>query len=101
FHYLEKEVMNVIGKEKKVSCIISGTAQGADSLGEKFAHKYQIPVKRFPANWNCYGKKAGILRNRQMAQYASNNGILIAFWDGQSPGTKNMIEISKDMGLKV
>lgn len=65
------------------------TWHGADYLGEKYAEYYKIPVKPFPAEWNKYGKKAGVLRNEEMAKYAN---CLIAFWDGKSKGTANMIE---------
>ena len=82
--------------------IISGTAKGADTLGEQFAFNYGIKVKRFPANWNAYGKSAGYIRNEQMAKYAVSDGsygVLIAFWDGKSKGTKHMIDIAKKQGL--
>lgn len=84
--------------------IISGTANGADRLGEAFAKKYGIEVKRFPAQWHKYGKSAGYVRNNIMAQYAAKSnelGVLIAFWDGKSRGTKMMIDIAKKNNLKV
>ena len=67
--------------------IISGTAKGADRLGEQFAAEFDIPVNRFPADWNKHGKAAGPIRNELMAQ-ACTNAIL--FWDGKSRGTHNM-----------
>ena len=58
-----------------------------------------------PANWEYYGKRAGMIRNGEMARYASedpdNEGILIAFWDGKSRGTKGMINIAYRTGLEV
>ena len=84
--------------------IISGTANGADRLGEAFALKYGIEVKRFPAQWHKYGKSAGYVRNNIMAQYAAKSdelGVLIAFWDGKSKGTKMMIDLAKKNNLKV
>lgn len=84
--------------------IISGTARGADRLGETFALKYKIKVKRFPAQWNKYGKKAGYVRNKIMADYAAKSdmcGVLIAFWDGESRGTKMMIDMAKKNNLKI
>jgi hypothetical protein len=84
--------------------IISGTAKGADRLGEQFAALYNIPIKRFPANWTAYGKRAGAIRNADMAKYDSEDdcyGMLIAFWDGKSKGTKNMIDIAERYGLDV
>lgn len=70
--------------------IVSGEARGADTLGEAWAEEYGVPVKKFPANWNKYGKRAGHVRNELMGNYADE---LIAFWDGESKGTKDMIDI--------
>ncbi len=78
--------------------LVSGTARGADSLGEFWAQSRGIPVQRFPAHWDRYGKAAGMVRNAEMARYGSH---LIAFWDGQSPGTRNMIETAEGFGLPV
>lgn len=54
--------------------------------------------------WGFYGKKAGYLRNVEMAKFAIDNmnkGLLVAFWDGKSKGTKWMIDIAKRYGLDV
>ena len=77
--------------------IVSGTARGADSLGEKYAKENNLVLKQFPANWDKYGKRAGYLRNSQMADYAD---YLVAFWDGESKGTSHMINLAKEKGLK-
>lgn len=50
--------------------VVSGTANGVDSLGEVWALGAEVPVQRFPAQWQKYGKSAGFKRNRQMADYA-------------------------------
>lgn len=83
--------------------IISGHANGADTLGEKFAIEMGYKLTLFQANWNKYGKSAGPIRNRQMAEYANENGngVLFAFWDGHSKGTKNMIDMAKRYGLEM
>lgn len=89
-------------KENNNVTIISGAAKGADQLGERFARKYRYNLKCFPAQWDTYGKSAGPIRNRKMAEYASEgHGILFAFWDGNSRGTKSMIELAKKYGLEV
>ena len=91
-----------INDSRRVLEIISGTANGADKLGEKFAEVYKLPVKRFPADWDEFGKRAGYVRNAQMAEYAKeDNGVLIAFWNGISKGTRHMIDLAKKHGLKV
>lgn len=81
-----------------ISEIVSGKAKGADSLGESYAEARRIPVAEFPADWNGLGKKAGYVRNAQMAEYGD---VLVAFWDGKSRGTKMMIKLAKSKGLKV
>lgn len=82
--------------------IISGAARGADTLGEVFAHRNSLSLVKMPAKWDIYGKRAGYLRNEEMANYAAEGiGILLAFWDGKSHGTKHMIQIAKAKGLEV
>lgn len=81
-----------------ISEVVSGCAQGADAMGERFARRYNIPIKEFPANWSKHGNAAGPIRNAEMAKYAE---ALIAFWDGKSKGTTNMIETATKLGLKV
>ena len=77
------------GFEQEMSEIVSGGARGVDRMGEHFASLYKIPLKVFPADWNKNGKAAGPIRNAEMAKYAD---ALIAVWDGESRGTKNMID---------
>jgi hypothetical protein len=76
--------------------IVSGTARGADQLGERFAKEMGCSIKRFPANWDKYGKRAGYIRNKQMAEYAD---VCVVFWDGRSRGSKLMIDLAKEYGL--
>lgn len=80
---------SVKGIVRRSDTVISGGARGADSLGEAFAEKNGLDVERYPAEWDKYGKAAGHRRNHRMSLEADG---LIAFWDGRSPGTKNMIE---------
>jgi hypothetical protein len=84
--------------ELKITEVVSGGARGADKLGEQWAAENGVPLKIFPAQWSIYGKGAGYIRNREMAQYAD---ALIAFWDGKSKGTANMINEAKKQGLTV
>ena len=69
--------------------VVSGTAIGADRLGEKWAIANGIPIKEIPADWNRYGNAAGPMRNKAMAEYAD---AAIVVWDGKSPGSRNMVE---------
>ncbi len=70
--------------------VVSGTARGADSLGEGYAEFREAELLRMPANWEMYGKSAGYRRNEEMAHLA--DGAVI-FWDGRSRGTQHMIDL--------
>ncbi len=78
--------------------IVSGGARGADGLGERYARERGYALKVFPAEWKKRGRAAGPIRNGQMAGYAD---ALIAFWDGQSSGTRDMIRKAEERGLRV
>lgn len=84
--------------EQKVSLVVSGCARGADRLGEKWAAGVGIPISRFPAEWDTHGKSAGYIRNTAMAE---NADVLVAFWDGNSRGTKHMIDVATKKKLQV
>lgn len=85
--------------------IITGGANGADTLGEDYAIEHRIPHTVFPAKWELFGKSAGFIRNARMLQYAKDEAdetpVVVAFWDGKSRGTKHMIDISKSGGATV
>jgi len=91
------EVVKTINDEIE---IVSGCCRGADVLGEQYANAHNIPVVRFPADWERYGRRAGYIRNKAMAEYAAG-GTLIAFPVGKSIGTRMMIGLARDHGLKV
>jgi hypothetical protein len=78
--------------------VVSGRARGVDLYGEQWAEENDIPIKKFPADWVKFGKRAGPIRNVEMADYAEG---LIAIWNGTSRGTKHMIETARKKGLIV
>lgn len=82
----------------EVTSVVSGKANGGDTLGERYARLNSLPVYEYPADWKQYGKSAGFIRNEEMADNAE---ALIALWDGFSKGTKNMIEIARRKKLPI
>jgi hypothetical protein len=72
-----------------ITLLVSGGAKGADTLGERYAKEHNIETKIFLPDWEKYGKKAGFLRNTDIINEAE---LIIAFWDGQSKGTKDSID---------
>ena len=80
--------------------IIHGCAKGADSIAGRVAEKNGWSVEEYPADWNYYGNGAGIIRNRQMLKKGKPD-LVLAFWDGKSRGTANMIELAERAGVTV
>ena len=74
--------------------IISGTARGADQLGERYAKERGCQLERFPANWSRYGKSAGYERNTRMARHAD---AAVIFWDGESRGALHMANTMENL----
>ncbi len=81
-----------------ITRVVSGMAGGVDTLAVRYAREHGLPCDQFPAEWRKWGRGAGYRRNVQMARHAD---ALIAVWDGQSPGTRHMIEVAKARGLRV
>ena len=74
----------------------TGGALGVDTWAEHTAIDLGIPYRRFDADWDTYGKRAGFLRNEQMIQGAFQ---LQAFWDGKSNGTLHAIKYAASIGV--
>ena len=73
--------------------IVSDCTKVAAKLAEEYAKRLGLALKVFPADWKRYGRAAGPIRNREMLSYImEGNPVVAAFWDGQSKGTKNMID---------
>lgn len=104
YESLKSVCTQVLHKQSNIE-VVSGTAEGADKLGEDFAIESNLGLKSFPAPWTDiegkpdnqigtrkdgkkYWKAAGHFRNQQMAEYAD---AAIIFHDGKSRGTSNMI----------
>lgn len=94
---LLKSKLNFYFQNIEVKEIVSGAARGTDTLGEQYAKEHNIPIRQFPADWGL-GRMAGPLRNEEMAKYAD---ALVAFWDGKSRGTNDMINRARAHNLKI
>lgn len=81
--------------------LIHGAARGADTLAEQVAmSRFGWGILRYPADWSKYGNAAGYIRNKQMLEEGKPD-IVLAFWDGKSRGTANMIQLAKAAGIEV
>ncbi len=81
--------LSEIPKESNI-IIVSGCASGADAIGQRYAKENGLEVEKYPADWKKYGKSAGPIRNKQMAEVCD---YVICFWNGKSKGTKSMIDL--------
>jgi len=91
---IDKEFLGTI--KHLITEVVSGEARGIDKSGEAWAEENNIPVKKFPADWDRLGKRVGHVRNQQMAEYA--DGVAL-FAGGR--GTDNMFKCAKKEGITV
>lgn len=98
YEYLKESMDYFLSKIKRKIVIVCGAARGADILGARYAEECGYEVRYYPADWKSNGKSAGFIRNLEMAQ---NADALVAFWNGQSSGTKHMIETARKYRLLI
>jgi len=100
YEFLKEKAMKLLANKIGVYNvkIVSGAARGADKMGEQFADEYGLEKVLCPADWDGLGKKAGYIRNEEMAKIAD---ALIAFWDSKSKGTKHMIDLATKYKLSI
>ena len=91
----ELERLGVITEHTTLIC---GMARGADLMGHSIFKQAGLAIEEMPADWNRLGKRAGFIRNQDMGRLAD---VALIFWDGQSRGTKHMIEVMESLGKTV
>lgn len=79
------------------SIIVHGAARGTDRFAHQEAEKLGLLVEPHPADWSA-GKSAGLRRNEEMAKLGAD--LCIAFWNGQSTGTKHMLSMAEKYGIE-
>jgi hypothetical protein len=91
--YIEK-----IAAKYPDAVIVSGGAKGVDTLAERAANEVGLRVMIFPADWSRLGKRSGFVRNVTIVE---ESDVVVAFWDGESRGTKHTIDIARQSGVSV
>ena len=81
-----------------IETVICGEARGIDLFGKQYAYENNLFLESYPADWLRHGKKAGYIRNEEMAKHSDS---LIVVWDGKSCGTATMIKLAKQYGLHI
>lgn len=97
---LHNELVLSTGTFNPEIVVIDGAADGADQLAFECAKVLELKSERYPAEWRKYGKAAGPIRNKQMLDEGKPD-LVLAFWDGKSRGTANMVELAKRYGKPV
>jgi hypothetical protein len=96
YQFTDSDIDKLNNIKNLITEIVSGGAKGADYEGERWAKLNNIPVKFFKADWSQYGRAAGPIRNKQMAEYAD---AIILFPGGS--GTDNMYANAVKANLKI
>lgn len=81
-----------------VTEIVSGGARGIDTCAREYAQRNGLKLTEFFPDYQKYGRTAPLKRNLQIIAYAD---IVVVFWDGESHGTKFVIERCRKMNKKV
>jgi SLOG family YspA-like protein len=90
-----REWLDVHIESANVTSVIQGGAKGADAGAKQWAEVNKIRCEEYPANWDKYGKAAGMIRNKQMLDDAAPD-LVIAFPGGT--GTANMTDLARKAG---
>jgi hypothetical protein len=85
--------------EYEETIVVHGGARGADSIAHEVAGEMGFVREVHEAEWDRDGKAAGPIRNDKMAKLGA--GLCLAFWDGQSRGTLDMIQRATRHGIPV
>lgn len=78
--------------------IYSGHARGADKLGEKFAIENNLNLKIYEADWQLYGKKAGIIRNIELVKGKNGDkpADMVISFNMNTPGTNHLLRYMRE-----
>lgn len=85
--------------DEKFIIVHGACPTGADRVASRFALMFGLSTEAHPADWDAHGKAAGPIRNREMAE--SGVAVCLAFWDGKSRGTLDMIKLATKAGIAV
>jgi hypothetical protein len=93
-----EKLKQTLDQTPSITSIISGGAKGADSMAEQWAKENGIETVIYKPDWAKYGRGAGVVRNRLIIEDCD---YCIAFWDGDSKGTKSSIDHCKKLNKKL
>ena len=83
---------------KETTLIISGGAEGVDSLAEKYADQNHLSKLILRPQYGRYGKAAPLKRNEKMVELCD---VALIVWDGHSRGAEYTRKCAEKMGKRV
>ena len=89
---IEKELDNI------PDTIVSGGAMGVDTYARMFAKEHNLNLVEYLPDYERYGRGAPLVRNKLIVE---NCDSVLAFWDGQSRGTKFTLDYAKELGKPI
>lgn len=105
---LFNNTLDSINEKTPIKDIIHGNARGADVMSWSWILKNNhgrtgddaLGCMAYNPAWDKHGKSAGIIRNQEMLDKGKPD-MVVAFWDGESRGTKHMIDIAQKANIPV
>lgn len=95
-NYINHYTQNLVAKD--LTFVSGGASSGADALIARFCKEHGLRIIEHKADWNKYGRSAGPRRNIDIVNRAD---MLLAFWDGESRGSKHSIDLARKKGIPV
>lgn len=93
-----RDAMIYLGVEPSSVTLVHGGARGLDSIAGTVAKNMGMQVEKHPAQWDAYGKSAGMIRNREMVELGAN--LFIAFPLDKSVGTWGCLKEAQKSGME-
>ncbi len=95
----------VLSRLRKDDVVIEGEARGADMMARNLARELGLECLAFPANWDKFGKAAGVLRNQEMLKQGRPDCVYAFYMNeadyNNSRGTRDMVKRSISAGVRV
>lgn len=93
-----RSITPVITLDERPDVIITGGATGVDRCAAEYARINGIDLVEFLPNYEQNGKRAPLIRNTLIAKNCTH---ILAYWDGESTGTIDVVKKAVRLGRHV
>jgi hypothetical protein len=98
-NYPPDEYGNTTPDDKKITVIHGDCPTGADHIADEWCIVNFLNPERHPADWKNLGKRAGFVRNAEMAALGAD--LCLAFIKNDSKGASMMANLADKVGIPV